>query len=300
MMEQQHASTRNSFQPAPANLQPLSFDGFHAAPPFDVIELLPPAAADKLRALRQRSADAHAVCVSHSELQEQTALKNDAEQALKRLTDHPSNGGHNLPPTDPRAVVAEKHLAKMTDDLRRLQERTEARATAWQAASAAMAACEAYLRDGKPGNTTLEAVEIEPPKLAKGENGLLDAVSRLRHHCRELRADLHRIESAPFPSSYAKRKMREQIEALAQRGVPDVSVLIEHDRDIAWPTQRLSSQVIGAEQRALAFAEVTDTPALNEAGGTARGHGQRIGQQPGSSTALSFGVALASPSRSGF
>jgi hypothetical protein len=95
MMEQQHSSTRNSFQPAPANLQPLSFDGFHAAPPFDVIELLPTSCG-------RCASDAHAVCVSHSELQEQTALKNDAEQALKRLTDHPSNGGHNLPPTDPR------------------------------------------------------------------------------------------------------------------------------------------------------------------------------------------------------
>jgi len=35
--------------------------GFLSPPSFDAIELLPPAAAEKLRMLRQRSADAHAV-----------------------------------------------------------------------------------------------------------------------------------------------------------------------------------------------------------------------------------------------
>jgi hypothetical protein len=78
-------------------------------------------------------------------------------------------------------------------------------------------ACEVYLRDGKPGNTTLEAVEVEPPKLNKGET-VVDAIERHRRRVRELRADLHRIESATCPSSYAKQRMRAQIGQLAQRG----------------------------------------------------------------------------------
>ncbi len=45
------------------------------------------------------------------------------------------------------------------------------------------------------------------------------------------------------------------------RGTPDVSMLVEFDRDIAWPTMRQQSQVIGAE-RHLAFAEVPDTIGL--------------------------------------
>jgi hypothetical protein len=83
------------------------------------------------------------------------------------------------------------------------------------------------LRDGKPGNTTLEAVEVEPPKLNKGET-VVDAIERHRRRVRELRADLHRIESAPYPSSYAKQRMRAQIGQLAQRGAPSVSSLVEH------------------------------------------------------------------------
>ena len=60
-----------------------------------------------------------------------------------------------------------------------------------------------------------------------------------------MKADLHRIESAPYPSSYAKERMREQIEALAQQGAPVVSSLIEHDREMfwgfrSWPRENLS------------------------------------------------------------
>jgi hypothetical protein len=51
-------------------------------------------------------------------------------------------------------------------------------------------------------------------KLAKGES-ILDGIQRLRRRGRELKADLSRIQSAPYPSSYAKQKMRTQIEALA-------------------------------------------------------------------------------------
>jgi hypothetical protein len=58
------------------------------------------------------------------------------------------------------------------------------------------------------------------PKLAKGEASLLDAAENRRRRFRELRADLHRIASAPFPSAYAKQQMRAQIEALAMQGAP--------------------------------------------------------------------------------
>ena len=60
---------------------------------------------------------------------------------------------------------------------------------------------EAWLRDGRPSGTLLEAVEIEPPKLLKGEDVLLDAIENRRRRARELKADLHRIRSAPMPSS---------------------------------------------------------------------------------------------------
>jgi hypothetical protein len=88
-----------------------------------------------------------------------------------------------------------------------------------------------------------------------------DAIERHRRRVRELRADLHRIESAPFPSSHAKQRMRAQIEALAMQGAPSVSSLIEHDGKIEFQTQRLTSEV-HAERRSLAFTEVSDAVAL--------------------------------------
>jgi hypothetical protein len=68
----------------------------------------------------------------------------------------------------------------------------------------------------------------------------------------------HRIQSAPFPSSYAKQQMRAQIEALAMSGAPNVSNLIEHDRPITWLTQMLRSEVHNTPVPSVAFAETHD------------------------------------------
>ena len=110
------------------------------------------------------------------------------------------------------------------------------------------------LKHGKPANCVLEPVEIEPAMLNNGES-ITDAIERLRRRGRELRADLHRIASAPYPSSYAKQRMRAIVEALAQEGTPDVASLIEHDRVIGWPQARLTSQVYNVPnaQGAVAF-----------------------------------------------
>jgi hypothetical protein len=111
------------------------------------------------------------------------------------------------------------------------------------------------LKNGVPPGVVLEDIEVEPPKLLKGES-VLDAIERIRRRGRELKADLHRIRSAPFPSSYAKQQMRAQIEALALQGEPNVSGLIEHDRPVTWPTEMLRSDVRGGDHLALGFAEV--------------------------------------------
>jgi hypothetical protein len=247
--------------PGPTNPQPLNF-GFNSGPYFDVIELLPAAAADKLRMLRQRSADAHALIPEFESIREASGAKIAAAQALQRLTDHPQDGGFNLPLTDRRVIVATKHLEKMTDDFERLKQLQEVRTAAFQSASAAMTNAETWLRDGRPHGTTLEAIEVDPPKLAKGENSLLDQIENRRRRVRELRADLHRIESAPFPSTYAKQKMRAQIEALAMQGAPSVSRLVELDGPVDFQTQRMQSDVYGTEKRAIAFSEPADAVAL--------------------------------------
>jgi hypothetical protein len=203
----------------------------------------------------------HSLTVPFADIQEASATRVSAEHRLKQLTAHPQDHGFGLPPTDSRVVAAEKHLAKVTDDLRRLQERSETRLAAWQTASAALAACEDWLRHGVPGNCRIEAaVEIEP-KLNKGE-GIVDAIERLRRRCRELRADLHRIESAPFPSSHAKQRMREMVAQLAQSGEPSVSRLVELDGPLEFQTRRVQSEVYNAQPGAVAYHEAVHATAL--------------------------------------
>ena len=188
-----------SLTPAPLNIvvapTPLSA-GFPSPPPFDVIELLPSAAADKLRALRQRSDDLHAIIPPGEDVRLANTAKIEAANALKRLVDHPQDGGFGLGADDRRVIVATKALEKATADFERLKQLEETRSQAWRTASQAKATCADWLRHGKPGNTQLEPIETESPKLNKGES-LIDGIERHRRRVRELRADLHRIESAP-------------------------------------------------------------------------------------------------------
>ena len=97
--------------------------------------------------------------------------------------------------------------------------------------------------------------------MLKGES-LPDAISRLQRRGRELRSELHKIESAPYLSSFAKQQMRAQIEALAMQGAPSVSDLIEHGRKIEFAMQRLQASVYGHEAPTFASTKVPDVLAL--------------------------------------
>jgi hypothetical protein len=252
-----------SLTPAPLTTitaQPPLSAGFPSPPSFDPIERLPEERKDLLRKLRQHADDARALAVPFEDVRAASMYRIEKENELRRLTAHPQDGGFNLPETDRRVIVAQQALTRATEDLQRLQERAEKRAAAQQAALLMLAAAETWLREGVPGNCRIEVIETEPPKLNKNET-IVDGIDRLRRRGRELKADLHRIASAPFPSSYAKQRMREQVETLAMQGAPSVSALIELDGKIEFQTQRLTSEVHG-ERRSLAFAEMPNTIAL--------------------------------------
>ena len=249
--------------PAPADgQQPFSFAAAPTAPGFDVIEILPEGAPqDRLRALRQRSLDLHALMPPFEDVRTASMARIEAASALKRLTAHPQEFGFNLKPDDRRVIAATKALDKATDELQRIKDRSEARSAAWQAVGRVLQAVETWLRDGRPSGTVLHDFDGPAPKLVKNED-VLSGIERLRRRARELKADLHRIESAPYPSSHAKAKMREQIEALSMQGVPVVSDVVEHDRQIIWPTKTVRSEVFGGTERSLASAQVPDALAL--------------------------------------
>jgi hypothetical protein len=228
-----------------------------------VIEILPSQAAERLRALRQRAKDAHAIVPEFESIREASAAKTNAASGLKRLLAPASEGGFRLAAGDQRVIAATKVLEKAEDEFRRVQERQAARSAAWQTSSAALANVQNWLRDGRPSGTTLEAVEVDVPKPVKGESGLFDQIENRRRRVRELKAAQHTIESAPFPSSFAKQRMREMVEQLAQRGAPSASSLIEHDDEIIWPMVQVQVQVFNAQPEAIDFAEVPDMLAID-------------------------------------
>jgi hypothetical protein len=240
---------------------PTSFSLPPGPPQHDVIERLPEERKDLFRKICQHVDDACALSVPFETVREASMEKVGAENELKRRTSHPQDGGFGLKPDDRSVISATKDVEKATANLRRVQQLQAERAAAQQAALRVKAACEDWLRYGVPANCQIEAIEVEPPKLAKNEPGLLDAIENRRRRWRELRANLHRIASAPFPSSHAKAKMRQQIEALAMQGAPSVSRLVELDGPVEFQNHRLSSEVHG-ERRSLAFTEVPDAVAL--------------------------------------
>jgi hypothetical protein len=254
--------TESALTPGPANPQPLSFSGVHTAPAFDVANLLPPAASERLLQLRQRAKDSHALVPRFEDVRTASMARIEAENALKRLVSHPQDFGFNLKPDDRRVIEAQKLVDKLTADLERLKQLQEVRAAAWQSSSRALSACEGFLKDGRPGGTALVDWDGPELQLLKGEKGLLDAVENRRRKVREIRADLARIAAAPFPSAYCKERLREMVDQLAQRGGPDVTLLLEHDADVVWPTLRVQVQVFNAQPGAVGYAEIPDMLAI--------------------------------------
>jgi hypothetical protein len=56
--------------------------------------------------------------------------------------------------------------------------------------------------------------------------------------------------------------MREQVEALAARGEPDVSVLVERGANIVWPTTQVQVTIYNAQPGAVGYASMPDMLAI--------------------------------------
>jgi hypothetical protein len=172
------------FEPGPRDPQPFSVP-MSLVPSYDVIELLPPGAADRLRALRQRFTDLNTLIPKHDVMHEASTARIVAEQRLQRLLAPRAENGLSLNPTDTRVIEQQKLVQKLTDDLRRLNELVETRSAVWHAASHVLSAVESWLKDGGiPPGVVLQDIEGKPPQLLKNET-VIDAIERLRRRGRE-------------------------------------------------------------------------------------------------------------------
>ncbi|UGY28168.1 hypothetical protein HU675_0016185 [Bradyrhizobium septentrionale] len=229
--------------------------GMSLQPQFDVIKLLPENRKEFLRLLRDRRSEKYAANILFETIRAGSERVTAAASEVKRLTD----SRLHVKLDDRQVIAAQSALTEAKDDLERTKQRSEKLAAAAHAVGISLMNVESWLRHGRPPGTVLEAVEVEPPKLLKGES-LLDGADRFERRSRELRADIHRVRSAPYPSAHVKRKIREQVAQLEPRA-PDVTLMIEGDGDLIWPFTHVRAEVFG-EQRALAFHDAIDVVGL--------------------------------------
>lgn len=228
-----------SFPPAPADTTNI-VAGFSIGlpPPIDPVELLPVSRRARFLALRQGVEDAgHLVRPLQDRLDD---LRSEKHMLTARIADLKAPRGRSFPHPDNVATSvadAEKKAAAIDAEMTRLGELLEVRSAIRRNRSALVQNLEAWLRSGRPGGTAIAEADI--PAVAtiarRGETSAV-ALDRLRRRLRELNADEHGVRSAPYPAAHAKVKARAMVDALAARGAPDLSSMVEAGfDDIRWP-----------------------------------------------------------------
>jgi hypothetical protein len=200
----------------------------------------------KLIALRQRSQDARAIWLPISdEIRELRVERQRADIRLKQLQLRRGAGGPDLDDDDVQVIDVRKTIARIDADMTRLQSLEQHRGAVMRNTGQVLTHTEDWLRSGRPAGTRLtEAPAIAVADIMRKGERAADALERVRMRLRELDADSHRVNSAPYPSADVKKKMREEIENLAMRGVPHVGALVETFGAIGWPRDPLALPLV--------------------------------------------------------
>ena len=251
-------------QATPQDFAPSVFYGNRS--PNDPAALLPDAAAVKMVALHQRAVDLFAQVPEFSEVQEASQARQQHADRISDLTKAKGEAGFGLGDDAPQVVAARRQLERAEKEFKRLSSLKEIRGARWNDAKRLETSVSDWLlRGGIPHGCVLEAVEDAPLSelLSKADNGRIDAgVERYRLRLRELAADLHRVKSAPWPSSVAKVAAREMIDRLADQGAPNLDGAIEFGQPISFASMMVTSTVRNVDTPAIAFAEIDNATGL--------------------------------------
>ena len=124
-----------------------------------------------------------------------------------------------------------RSVDKATDDFERIKQRSEAKTAAWHAASGALANAETWLRHGKPSGVQLLDWDGPRAEVAQGRGRTARCHREPAAACAASCAPICiAIQSAPYPVELLQGADARDGRALAMRGAPKVSLLIEHDR----------------------------------------------------------------------
>ena len=198
------------------------------------ITKLPLGAQHKLERLRRQARELHAVlALVTQDLHDQRHLAQEAERFKAELRSGGSRAmGKTYAESHPLVVAEQKKIDAARAEISRLSELAETRSARWSAAANFIRHAEEFLATAGP----FEQVALSPVQ-TKGRESILDALETRRRRIRELRADLAQVRAAPVPSSVAKSLMLKEIDALAAKGAPDVTRLVDMRgaAGIVWP-----------------------------------------------------------------
>ena len=197
----------------------------HLATVTDVAALLPAEPAEKLHQVRSLRDDAGAIQRGIVERTLDARQARTVAEERLRFVKRPPAGRH-AGDDHPAVITAQAALNAANAELARLQQHEAVISATFATRDGLVIKIERFLRSAASGGKAFATAPAVEPRLQKGE-GILDAIERVRRQSRTIAADLHTVASAPVPSAVARQRMREQIEALAEMGRPNVSTLIE-------------------------------------------------------------------------
>jgi hypothetical protein len=172
----------------------------YTQPACDVLGYLPAPAADRLRALRQRVSDKHALGIPFEQRHAVSTEKFECETRLKRLQAHRSSGGFALADDDPSVVNEKRRLDTLTAEVRRLNELDAKRSAQWREAGYALGNIEAWLRNGTPDGARFDVCKTVAPSLPKGQS-LTAAIEIRERRIRELQNEARKVKASPLPTA---------------------------------------------------------------------------------------------------
>lgn len=227
---------------------------------------LPPAAAEKLAALRQAADES--LALSRSTMDKTNQLREQAEVWESKLRDLQEPqvraeqgfdeitrvyGPHisvraPVDPANPQFVEAMRESQRLWDQIERVQERHKQHQARWESLSGLVSNLEKYLL--KVAETGIAAFDGSVDATLRKNESLSDAIERLRRRLRELKADARRVAVAPRPSDFTRTQILEWVKQLSERGRPDALGLVETGRidTISWPETTISTSVHGVAQ----------------------------------------------------
>lgn len=214
----------------------------------NIADRLPTGARAKLEMLRA-DVEQHRAIIRHYSDQE-IDLGEAVQTAERRLRDQ-----------GPAQIEAqESRLAELRARKADLQAKQAGPSDRLEAIGLLVSNIEQWFRSIRQ-DARIGAVDHVTPKLRKSE-AADDAIAILRQSIEAHKAELAAVRSAPLTRGEAKSRARDQINALADSGAPEIAHTLRGGHPIAWPMTGHDLQVMNAQPGASIMGRTPDSMAL--------------------------------------